>query len=322
MSDLILPGSTEWDYAFTRKLAVPEGVANQLQREHELPAAVDLFAGCGGFSLGIIQAGFNVVAAVEHDFHAIHTYLFNLGDDQVQCLFDTEDRRDQFDAYINVRRGVDCLPEPFEHARFEPIRPLGGFYYPPAERYIRHHQASSLSYALQADYLDRGRLDGEDEDLDEVHTDLHTRGVKYAYIGDIRALECDAFLAWIGFDVGELDLIVGGPPCQGMSMAGQRNVYDDRNSLVFEFVRFILECRPKSMVMEEVPGILSMRTPRGTMIMEEITTMLEAGSWASAKALQRAWKLGHAAIRSGAGTDVKGGETDPHDEAENQIALL
>ena len=47
----------------------------------ETPArvkAVDLFAGCGGFSLGLIQAGIEVVAAVEWDFAAALTYMTNL----------------------------------------------------------------------------------------------------------------------------------------------------------------------------------------------------------------------------------------------------
>ena len=47
------------------------------QVEHgmpELPLCVDLFSGAGGFSLGAIQAGFDVCAAVEHCRHAVATY--------------------------------------------------------------------------------------------------------------------------------------------------------------------------------------------------------------------------------------------------------
>lgn len=54
------------------------------------------------------------------------------------------------------------------------------------------------------------------------------------------------------------DGVVGGPPCQGFSDArGSRYVDDDRNSLVFEYIRWINELQPKFAVMENVRGILS-----------------------------------------------------------------
>ncbi len=43
-----------------------------------------------------------------------------------------------------------------------------------------------------------------------------------------------------GFN-GEIDLIAGGPPCQGFSYIGKRQLDDPRNSLVFEYVRIIQE---------------------------------------------------------------------------------
>jgi len=54
---------------------------------------------------------------------------------------------------------------------------------------------------------------------------------------------------------GEVDLIFGGPPCQGFSTMGKRNAEDPRNSLVGEFVRVVDELRPKAFVMENVPGM-------------------------------------------------------------------
>ena len=57
-----------------------------------------------------------------------------------------------------------------------------------------------------------------------------------------------------------IDLIVGGPPCQGFSIAGKRDTKDPRNSLFMEFVKYINYFNPKSFIMENVIGILSMKT--------------------------------------------------------------
>lgn len=57
----------------------------------------------------------------------------------------------------------------------------------------------------------------------------------------------------------EVHLVVGGPPCQGFSVAGKRNPNDPRNRLFQEFVRVVSEIRPWYVVMENVPGILTMQ---------------------------------------------------------------
>lgn len=53
----------------------------------------------------------------------------------------------------------------------------------------------------------------------------------------------------------EIDVVFGGPPCQGFSLMGKRSLDDPRNTLVFHFIRLILELKPKYFVMENVPGI-------------------------------------------------------------------
>lgn len=55
-----------------------------------------------------------------------------------------------------------------------------------------------------------------------------------------------------------VDVVIGGPPCQGFSLAGLRQKDDERNMLVFQFARIINELKPKAFVMENVIGILSM----------------------------------------------------------------
>ena len=53
---------------------------------------------------------------------------------------------------------------------------------------------------------------------------------------------------------GIVDLVAGGPPCQGFSMAGQRVEDDIRNQLVFSYIRFIDYVRPKMILFENVRG--------------------------------------------------------------------
>ena len=53
---------------------------------------------------------------------------------------------------------------------------------------------------------------------------------------------------------GKITLIAGGPPCQGFSMAGQRNEGDLRNQLVYSYIDFIDIVRPKMLLLENVKG--------------------------------------------------------------------
>ncbi len=60
--------------------------------------------------------------------------------------------------------------------------------------------------------------------------------------------------------IGDVDFIMGGPPCQGFSLAGKRKLEfktDKRNSLYLDFVRFVKEFKPKQFIMENVPMIIN-----------------------------------------------------------------
>ena len=59
-----------------------------------------------------------------------------------------------------------------------------------------------------------------------------------------------------GFGKGSIDLISGGPPCQSFSLAGLRKKDCDRNTLPWEFARFVGLIKPKCVVLENVTGIL------------------------------------------------------------------
>lgn len=53
----------------------------------------------------------------------------------------------------------------------------------------------------------------------------------------------------------DLDLIVGGPPCQGFSLAGRRNPSDIRNRLAWEYLELVERAQPKAVVIENVVGM-------------------------------------------------------------------
>ncbi len=122
--------------------------------------AVDLFAGCGGMSEGLRQAGFDVIAAVEIDKYAAKTYRMNHPD---TVLFE--------------------------------------------------------------------------EDIRSLHAD----GIKELLNGE------------------PLHLLAGCPPCQGFSSIRRLNrkqaVEDERNDLLLEFLRFVEELEPLTIMLENVPGI-------------------------------------------------------------------
>lgn len=58
--------------------------------------------------------------------------------------------------------------------------------------------------------------------------------------------------------IGHADIIIGGPPCQGFSIAGKRLISDERNLLYKAFVNFVNYFKPRAFVMENVPNIISM----------------------------------------------------------------
>lgn len=93
-------------------------------------------------------------------------------------------------------------------------------------------------------------------------------------IGDVRQV-CEANLKKIlGVKEGEIDLIAGGPPCQGFSInAPIRTLDDERNHLFKDFLRVVSSLQPKAVLIENVPGIVSLG--KGTVV-QQIYAELEA----------------------------------------------
>lgn len=127
---------------------------------------IDLFAGCGGLSLGLYQSGWNGLFAIEKNEYAFETLKYNL-----------IDGRHHFNWPEWLPKTAHDINEVLEN------------------------------YAQQ--------------------------------LKDLR---------------GKVDLVAGGPPCQGFSMAGKRVEDDVRNQLVFSYIRFIELVQPKMILFENVKG--------------------------------------------------------------------
>lgn len=56
----------------------------------------------------------------------------------------------------------------------------------------------------------------------------------------------------------KIDVVIGGPPCQGMSLSGPRKLNDPRNKLYLSFIRLVSEIHPGAFVIENVPGLVSL----------------------------------------------------------------
>lgn len=141
------------------------------------PTFIDLFSGCGGLSLGLSQAGWQGLFAIERAADAFETFRANFLD---------------------------------KDARH-------GFQWP--------------------DWLEQAA-----HSIDDV------LAVHQGELKDLR---------------GKVDLIAGGPPCQGFSFSGKRNSSDPRNRLFQRYVSFVELINPKFLVLENVPGMNVAHTQRG-----------------------------------------------------------
>ncbi len=126
---------------------------------------IDIFAGCGGFSVGLQTAGFHGLFAIEKNKDAFSTLTHNL-----------------------IEKNHFSWPK---------------------------------------------WLDVKEYDVNQILKD---------YIRELQSLN------------GQVDLIAGGPPCQGFSMAGKRNCNDERNNLVLSYIDFISIIQPRAIIFENVHG--------------------------------------------------------------------
>lgn len=97
-------------------------------------------------------------------------------------------------------------------------------------------------------------------EIDPVYASTFQRNHPHTpcFCKDIRELDANELLSRKGLKKGQLDLLAGGPPCQGFSInAPVRSTSDHRNHLFLEFIRIAEALYPKIILIENVPGILS-----------------------------------------------------------------
>jgi len=88
---------------------------------------------------------------------------------------------------------------------------------------------------------------------------------------DITKIDAESLLK----QYGKADVIIGGPPCQGFSMAGKRDNKDPRNSLFMDYLRFVRVFEPSYFILENVPGILTMKTSAGELVKNILISEVE-----------------------------------------------
>lgn len=94
---------------------------------------------------------------------------------------------------------------------------------------------------------------------------------------DINTLSDDFFLQY----QGKVDIVIGGPPCQGFSIAAsnRRNVDDVRNYLYRQFLRVVDIVKPKVVLIENVKEIIGYKLPDGTKIVEDIKDFFDKAGY-------------------------------------------
>lgn len=103
--------------------------------------------------------------------------------------------------------------------------------------------ASDLSQQAELTYVNRHKQLGYD--------------VNY-FQGDINQLKHPKQLSqFLGKNIRNIDVVTGGPPCQGFSLAGKRDSNDMRNKLIHSYIEVLAQVKPRYFVMENVLGILS-----------------------------------------------------------------
>jgi DNA (cytosine-5)-methyltransferase 1 len=91
---------------------------------------------------------------------------------------------------------------------------------------------------------------------DAVETYNHNRKAPIAEVMNIHDLSTEKLKQIM--EEHEIEGIIGGPPCQGFSTVGTRDINDERNHLYLEYCRVVKEVRPKFFVIENVKGLLTL----------------------------------------------------------------
>ena len=115
-------------------------------------------------------------------------------------------------------------------------------------------------------------------EYDPIHAAIHKLNFPEAEVicQDVREITGEEIRRRAGLGTRSIDVVVGGPPCQGFSLIGYRVLEDPRNELVFHFLRLVTELRPKAFVFENVAG---MATGPHQKLLEEFVQRFESSGY-------------------------------------------
>ncbi len=115
-------------------------------------------------------------------------------------------------------------------------------------------------------------------EFDPIHAAIHKLNFPEArtICQNVRDLTGEEIRRRAELGTKSIDVVVGGPPCQGFSLIGHRVLDDPRNELVFHFLRLVAELRPKAFVFENVAG---MATGAHHKLLEELFEQFESSGY-------------------------------------------
>lgn len=128
-------------------------------------------------------------------------------------------------------------------------------------------------------------------DLDPIHAATHHYNCPHT-VTICRALQDlhgNQVRRIAGIGDRTIDVVVGGPPCQGFSLIGKRVLEDPRNALVFHFVRLVRELSPRYFLMENVPGMV---TGDHTQLFEELLVAFQGAGYRPSRQILNAAHYG------------------------------
>lgn len=115
-------------------------------------------------------------------------------------------------------------------------------------------------------------------EIDPIHCAVHKFNFPRCAVlpRSIEGLSAKAIRDAAGLDREKIDVVFGGPPCQGFSLIGHRSLDDKRNSLVLEFVRIVAELNADAFVFENVKGLTVGRQKK---FLEELIEAFDAAGY-------------------------------------------
>lgn len=179
---------------------------------------IELFAGCGGLSLGLQALGFENILSNELSPMAAETYAYNFYKENLSKP-EFIAKPNPHTVWLSSKYSVDNMAQ---RLREDP------------REYPKFDDNSAFSDIEQLDSIRHKLIIGNIKELN--------RKLK----SNLSLLE----------SINDADLVSGGPPCQSFSMAGLRELSNDRNTLPWEFMQFVKLTTPKVVVLENVSGIL------------------------------------------------------------------